>query len=190
MGVESGSQRLLDLINKGLQVEEVVEANRKLKKYPLVPKYLFMMGLPTETREELVQSLRLAEQLIDENPAAVKTFNIYTPYPGTELYRMSVEYGLKEPQDLEEWTQFNFRNIPQHSGWISPETRKLIEGLDFPLMFIGDSFLHPYRKTNPLVTFLAKLYYPVAHYRVRHMEVRFPLETKLIKALGLFGKQD
>ena len=85
VGVESGSQRMLDLIKKDCSPsKKFIEANRKLIPYPIVPLFLFMMGLPTETPEEFAQSIRLAVQLTDENPRAVKTFNIYTPYPGTE----------------------------------------------------------------------------------------------------------
>jgi len=49
VGVESGSQRLLDLIKKDVTVEQVIEANSKLTPYPIVPIYLFMMGLPSES---------------------------------------------------------------------------------------------------------------------------------------------
>jgi len=98
---------------------------------------------------------------------------------------------LNEPRRLEEWSHFNFRNIPQQSKWISPEMKKLIEGLDFPLMFLGKGhFVTPYKKTHPLVVNLAKLYYPVAKYRVKHLDTRFPIETRVVKALGLFGRQD
>ena len=69
--------------------------------------------------------------------------------------------------------------------------RKLIEGLDLPLMFLGKGhFVRPYKKTNPLVVALARLYYPLARYRVKHLDARWPVETRLVKALGLFGRQD
>lgn len=191
VGIESGSQRLLDLIKKDYCIEEVIEANRKLIPFPIVPVYLFMMGLPTETPEEFTQSIRLAVQLTDENPKAVKTFNIYTPYPGTELYQLTLQLGLKEPQRLEDWARFNFRNIPEESMWIRPEMRKLIMGLDFPLMFLGKGhFVTPYKETHPLVVALARLYYPVARYRVKNLNARFPIEAKMVKSLKLFGRQD
>ena len=150
-----------------------------------------MMGLPTETPEEFAQSIRLAVQLTDENPRAVKTFNIYTPYPGTELYNFSVQLGLKEPRRLEDWPRFNFRNIPEESEWVSPKLKRLIEALDFPLMFLGKGhFVTPYKKTNPFVVALSRLYYPIARYRVTNLDARFPVEIELIRALGLFGRQD
>jgi anaerobic magnesium-protoporphyrin IX monomethyl ester cyclase len=191
LGVESGSERVLSLLKKGETIEQIVKANRILADYPIVPLYLLMMGLPTETAEEFAQSVALAVRLTNENPRAVKTFNIYTPYPGTELYRQCVELGLKEPQRLEDWAHFNYRNVPKDSTWLAPEMAKLVQGLDFPLMFLGKGhFVTPYKKTNPLVVGLSRLYYPLAQYRIKHLDVRFPIETKLVKALGLFGRQD
>ncbi len=191
LGVESGNERVLRMIKKGETIEQIVEANRILASYPIVPLYLFMMGLPTETPEEFSQSVRLAIRLTEENPRAVKTFNIYTPYPGTELYKRCVQLGLKEPRRLEDWAHFNYRNVPRESTWLAPKMKKLVQGLDFPLMFLGKGhFVSPYKKTHPIVVGLSRLYYPLAQYRIRHLDVRFPIETKLVKTLGLFGRQD
>jgi radical SAM superfamily enzyme YgiQ (UPF0313 family) len=150
-----------------------------------------MMGLPTETPDEFAQSIRLAERLVEENPKAVKSFNIYTPYPGTELYHVALQHGLRKPERLEDWARFNFRRVASDAPWVPPETRKLVEGLDFPLIFLGDGhFVNPYKKTSPIVVGLAKLYRPLARYRVSNMDARFPIETKVAKALGVFARQD
>jgi radical SAM superfamily enzyme YgiQ (UPF0313 family) len=191
VGVESGSQAMLNLLKKDITVEQVIEANQRLNPYPIVPVYLFMMGLPNETPAQLAQSIALAVRLTDENPRAVKTFNIYTPYPGTELYDETVRMGLRPPQRLEDWAAFNFRNVSGDAPWLAPETRRLVERLDFPLMFLGKGhFVTPYKKTNPLAVALSRLYYPLARYRVSNLDVRFPFEMKLAKALGIFARQD
>ncbi len=190
VGIESGNQRVLDLIKKDMTVEQALEANRRLAPYPFVPLYLFMMGMPTETPDELRQSIRLADRLIEENPRAVKTFNIYTPYPGTELFGVALQRGLRMPTRLEDWAAFNFRNVQKDAAWIEPETRRLVRDLDFPLMFLGDQFTDPYRGTNPVVVSLSRLYAPLARYRVRNLDVRFPLESRLVRSLGVFGRQD
>jgi len=159
--------------------------------HPIVPVYLFMMGLPTETPADLADSIRLGLELTESNPRAVKTFNIYTPYPGTELFDVAVQCGLKPPQRLEDWARFNWRNIPDEAPWVLPETRKMVWALDFPLIFVGKGhFVTPYKKTNPLVVALARLYYPLAKYRVKHLATGWPVESKLVRALGLFGRQD
>ncbi len=191
MGVESGSNRIQELLRKDLTAEQVIAANNKIKPYPIVPVFLFMMGLPTETPEDFRQSVNLAIRLTEDNPQAVKNFNIYSPYPGTELYGLAVKLGLKEPQRLEDWASFNWRNTPAGSVWVPPQTRKLVANLDFPLMFLGKGhFVTPYKKTNPLVVALSRMYYPLACYRLKHMNARWPIESKLVKALGLFGRQD
>lgn len=191
VGIESGSQRILDLINKNETIDKFLEANKKISAYPITTLYTFMMGLPTETINEFAQSIRLAIRLTDENPRAVKTFNIYTPYPGTKLYDTCRQLGLIPPKNLESWASFNYRNIPKESTWISPEMKKMIGALDFPLMFLGKGhFITPYKKTNPVVVGLSRLYYPIAQYRVKHLDDRFPIESQLVKALGFFGRQD
>jgi anaerobic magnesium-protoporphyrin IX monomethyl ester cyclase len=191
VGVESGNQQLLDAMHKEITLDQVIEANRRLLPHPIVPVYLFMMGLPGETPAQFAESVALAVRLTDENPHAVKTFNIYTPFPGTEMYQAALRAGLAPPSRLEDWAGFNWRNIPPHAPWVHPETRRLAEGLDFPLMFLGKGhFVTPYKKTNPVAVALSRLYYPLARYRVKHLDVRFPVETKVVKALGLFGRQD
>jgi radical SAM superfamily enzyme YgiQ (UPF0313 family) len=189
VGVESGSQRVLDLIQKDVSVEQVIEANRRIAALPIVPLYLFMMGMPTETPEEFRQSIRLADRLVADNPKAAKTFNIYTPYPGTELYELALQQGLRCPERLPDWARFNFRNVQKDAPWIVPETRRLVERLDFPLMFLGTNFTSPYRKTNPAVVALARLYAPIARYRVNNLDGRLPFETRITKMLGLFARQ-
>jgi hypothetical protein len=73
---------------------------------------------------------------------------------------------------------------------VSAETRALIDGLDFPLTFLGKwRFPSSYRKFHPLVYALGRLYHPVARYRMDRGDARFPLESKLVRAFGLFGRQ-
>jgi hypothetical protein len=40
------------------------------------------------------------------------------------------------------------------------------------------------------VVALGRLYHPIAMYRIKHLNVRFPIEMKMVKALGLFARQD
>ena len=181
IGVESGNQRLLNLLKKRITLEQVTAANRKLIPYPIKPAYLFMMGLPTETPEEIAQSIHFADKLIKENPKATRTFNIYTPYPGTELYKMAVKHGLREPETILEWTKFNYHRIFTKSPWILPETKKVIKVMNYALMCSKhDNAFGGFRRQDVGSVLFGKVYGPLARYRVRNMDVRFPLEIKLI----------
>jgi radical SAM superfamily enzyme YgiQ (UPF0313 family) len=191
IAVESGSKKIQKLLRKPVDVERLLEINRDLKKFDMALHYAFMMGFPTETEEDLAESISLAFKLLDENPKADISFNIFTPFPGTELFDMTVKNGLRAPERVEDWFSFNYRNLAQGAPWLSEKMRRLVEVLDFCIFFIGKRpFLYPYEKTNPIVVGLARIYYPIARYRAAHLEPRFPVETKVARALGLFGRQD
>ncbi len=79
-GVESGSQKVLDeIIGKGITVAQVEKTFRSAKKAGLRTLANFMLGLPTETRQDLAQARALASRI----GADAYVFAIATPLPGT-----------------------------------------------------------------------------------------------------------
>lgn len=108
-GIESGSPRILKLINKGISPEMVLELNLRLRREGIIPHYSFMAGFPTETEKDFKETLNLMQRLKRENPRAVIwKVNQYTPYPGTELFDLAVQNGFKPPKRLEEWSHVYF----------------------------------------------------------------------------------
>ncbi|HTY45036.1 MAG TPA: radical SAM protein [Patescibacteria group bacterium] len=191
IAVESGSKRIQDLIRKPVDVEQLLQMNKFLKKFDMSPHYAFMMGFPTETEEDLAASVSLASRLLKENAKSDAVFNIYTPYPGTELFDIAVNSGLRFPERIEEWFPFHYRNLTQGAPWLSKKMRRLVEMMDFCLNLIGEQeFLRPYRQTSPLASFLCKTYAPLARQRIKHFWYQFPLEIKLAKFLRLYAKQE
>jgi radical SAM superfamily enzyme YgiQ (UPF0313 family) len=81
-GVESGSDRILQLINKRQNVAQIKEAFQICKRVGIKSAALFMIGYPSETKEELRETIDLVEGL----PAHILIGTIYRPYPGTPLY--------------------------------------------------------------------------------------------------------
>jgi radical SAM superfamily enzyme YgiQ (UPF0313 family) len=83
MGIESGTQRILDQIyDKRITVEDVERAVDIAKRLGLKVGGYFMIGAPTETQDEVERTIRFAARLpIDE-----AAFNITTPLPGTRLW--------------------------------------------------------------------------------------------------------
>jgi len=102
-GVESGSNRILELINKRQNVAQIKEAFERCKRVGIKSAALFMIGYPSETKVELTQTIDLVERL----PAHILISTIYRPYPGTPLY----EYCAKNkdfvvPKNLEDQGEF------------------------------------------------------------------------------------
>jgi len=92
VGVESGSQRILDLFNRKTSPEKMKEKLSLLVKarFPLGTWSLNMLGNPTETQEEMIQTLALNARLLVER---VK-INIMAPYPKSAIYDFCVAKDL------------------------------------------------------------------------------------------------
>jgi anaerobic magnesium-protoporphyrin IX monomethyl ester cyclase len=190
IAIESGSERIRTLLKKPTDVERLFEINRRLKGTQIVPNFLFMIGFPTETKHDLAESVSLAFRLVDENDRAGIYFNIYTPYPGTELFDTAVKHGLQVPQRLEDWIGFNYRNLVQNGPWLSEEMREMVKMIDFCSFFIGQRpLLQPTEETSRVATLLGRLYAPMARMRAKKLWWRFPVEIELAKFFRIYGKQ-
>ncbi len=89
-GIESGSDRVLGILQKGFTVERVRNAVRMTRAEGITVSAGFMIGSPGETREDIIKTIAFACEL-DVDYAQ---FSITTPIPFTELYRWAVEKGL------------------------------------------------------------------------------------------------
>ena len=90
LGLEFGTQRLLDMTNKKLKLSKVKEAVKMIRKHGINSCGSFIIGYPTETKQEILQTGRFARSL---NLDAVLT-NLAVPYPGTEMYDFCVKHDL------------------------------------------------------------------------------------------------
>ena len=190
IGIESGSERMQELLGKRISLPGLLEANRRLSRYPLTPLYFFMMGFPTETKEDLRATVDLATTLRRDNPQVDLSFNIYTPFPGTELFDLAVEHGLQPPTRTEQWAEFNYRNLARNAPWLTDEMKSLVRMLDFCGLFLGMKYTQPYKETRSLALFVTRLYAPIARLRAQHLFHHLPVEIHFAKQLRLYGRQD
>lgn len=94
LGIESGSQRILDAMHKKVEVEQIREGLSRLKKAGILPTVSIMVGQVSETREDVGKSLQLMVDAVRENKLIQFAFTITTPYPGSELYEIAFRRGL------------------------------------------------------------------------------------------------
>lgn len=80
-GIESGSNRILKLVNKNLKVDKVIEVSEMLKNKNITWSAYFIIGFPSETEDEIIQTQNLIKQ-ISANSISV---SIFTPYPKNKL---------------------------------------------------------------------------------------------------------
>jgi len=132
LGVESGVQRVLNLMRKGIKVEQSVRAVKLAKEAGLQVVASFVLGIPGETWEEAMETIRFAKKL---DPDFVQ-FSLATPFPGTELYRVAKEEGLLLTED---WTKYTVLKPVMQTEELSEERlRKLIKKAYF------DFYLQPH----------------------------------------------
>jgi len=114
VGYESGNQKILHNIKKGLLVEVAKRFARDCHELGIVVHGTFILGLPGETRETIQETLAFAKEV---NPHTIQV-SLAAPYPGTFLYKQAKENGwFASDTDLltEDGTQIAPLNYP-HLG--------------------------------------------------------------------------
>ncbi|TVL97770.1 MAG: short-chain dehydrogenase [Candidatus Brocadia sp. WS118] len=89
-GIESGNDEIQKLIKKGTTRAQAIEAVSICKKIGLKTYGFFLIGFPWETREMIMDTLRLAKEL----RCTFSEIHIAIPYEGTELYRIVRDFGI------------------------------------------------------------------------------------------------
>jgi anaerobic magnesium-protoporphyrin IX monomethyl ester cyclase len=93
IGAESGSQKILDAMEKGTQVEQIYEAARKLHEHGIKVAFFLQFGYPGETREDIEKTLQMVRDLMPDDIG----ISVSYPLPGTKFYeRVKAELGERE----------------------------------------------------------------------------------------------
>ena len=114
VGYESGNQKILHNIKKGLLVDVARRFSKDCHELGIVVHGTFILGLPGETRETIEETLAFAKEV---NPHTIQV-SLAAPYPGTFLYKQAKENGwFASDVDLltEDGTQIAPLNYP-HLG--------------------------------------------------------------------------
>lgn len=182
VGVESGSQRILDLMKKDTTLGLYVDMSKRLAKYKFVKKYNCILGFPTETIDEMKTTIKLALDMAKQDPNAWFPFNIYAPYPGTPMFALAVEHGFNTPKDLEGWIHLEPVGWQQYyNNWFTPEINKFMQNVNFTSYFAFKSTKQ--KITNKFGRMLFDLYHPVARFRFNHSFYALPIESKIATKL-------
>lgn len=99
-GIESGSSRILKLMNKGETLNQMARAVKVTKETGMETLGSFILGYPEETRDDLLRTIHFSKEIgID-----FAQFSFATPYPGTELFDFAVKKGLLLTRDWSLYT--------------------------------------------------------------------------------------
>lgn len=120
IGVESGSQQILNNIKKGYTLSEVKQAISLMKKIGFHLHATFVFGLPGETKETIRETIDLAKRL---NPTTVQ-FSSAVPFPGTKFYEILSRENRLLTRD---WSDFMpMQSIFEYENLSAEEMKKSV----------------------------------------------------------------
>jgi len=96
-GMESGNEDLRrNILKRTMTNRQILEATKMAKAVGFQVKTLNMVGLPEETVEKYLDTVRLNQEIKPD----VVSISVFYPYPGTELYDYCIEKGYFNPDEL------------------------------------------------------------------------------------------
>ncbi|UCE73454.1 MAG: B12-binding domain-containing radical SAM protein [Methanomassiliicoccales archaeon] len=99
VGVESGSERILKVLQKKTNPKMIEDAFSMAKKVGLRTMASFMLGNPEETMDDINKTLELAKKIDPD----FTLFFFTTPFPGTKLNEMAIENKWIKDEDYSKW---------------------------------------------------------------------------------------
>jgi anaerobic magnesium-protoporphyrin IX monomethyl ester cyclase len=120
IGAESGSQRILDAMEKGTRVDQIVAAAKYLRAAGIEVGFFLQFGYPGETHEDIEKTL---DMIRDCRPDDIGVSVSY-PLPGTTFYqRVQAQLGQKQ-----NWVDSNDLAMMYHATYV-PDFYRALHGL-------------------------------------------------------------
>lgn len=180
VGAESGSQRVLDIIDKKIKVDDIADSLKVLKELGIDPAYTFMFGIPGEAIEDARDTLKLMVRLKEIMPESRIAGFFYHPFPGSKTYLKYKELHGVPDLTLEEWANYSFDLKYARSLSLTGE---FIEFINARLQYLEWAYPED-ADDRGLVRWLLS---GAARFRVKREFYGLPFEWRLAKVLGKSG---
>jgi len=125
LGAESGSQKILDAMDKGTQIAQIATATRRLQDAGIRACWFLQFGYPGETFEDVLATVRMVRENLPDDIGVSVSY----PLPGTKFYDMvQAELG-----DQTHWQDSNDLAMMFQGTYQTPFYRKLRQALHHEL---------------------------------------------------------
>lgn len=203
IGAESGSQRMLDYMQKGIKVEHIFKAAEYCVKANIAPSFSFMTGLPNEKTEDVDLTVECIKKLCHILPLPkILGPALYLPLPGSKMFHDCQQYGYQVPRTIEDWAKIDsgYGFSAYDRPWIKdPDIVRIVW---FYSILIGISFkklrklikryseLSGYSKAKGVtLAVLATVGSLLGKVRYRFRFFKFPIETIIFKKFRILNAQ-
>jgi anaerobic magnesium-protoporphyrin IX monomethyl ester cyclase len=138
-GAESGSNAVLEQMQKGITVEQTLEVAHRTRQHGIIPEFSFVFGNPDDPQTEIDTNLAFIRKLKLANPAMELITYFYTPIPqrkDKDTYG-NIDPLAGTPYRLEDWTAPEWVNWMTHEDpelpWLDPALKARVENFKLVL---------------------------------------------------------
>ena len=170
IGVESGSQEMMDWLKKDIKLEQVYECAERCKNLGISVIFPFIVGFPEETDKSIEATVNVAKELNSMHYNFSTPIFYFKPYPGSKITEDVLKKGYVLPKSIEEWADFDY--IGSSGPWVSQEKYTFFERFKFYLKLA-------YTKQSALYKPLQLL----AKFRCKYKFFNIPVEKKIADLL-------
>jgi radical SAM superfamily enzyme YgiQ (UPF0313 family) len=179
VGWESGSDRILKLVNKRITRSEILDKFKLFAPYPKMGvSAASIIGFPTETWPEVCSTIDLGLEIAKIVPFNVITFQTFLPYPGTDLYQLALKQGHRPPQRSSGWAGYNTFYGDMRLEWL-PWANKSTPRVFYRIDKYGKLLNHS-SNSSFIRTLGKKICYHLARFRLSNRFFFFPFEIFLL----------
>ncbi len=171
IGVESGSQEMLNWMKKDLTLEQIFLAAERCVRHDIAVDFPMIVGFPDEPEESVTATLQIAKQLRAMSPNFKTQIFFYQPYPGSPISDMVRAKGYPMPRTLDEWANFDF--VGSYGPWVSRDKWRRVQRFKFYSRHAWDAKDGFFRRS------LQRL----ANWRCTKDYYAFPVEKWLVETL-------
>lgn len=129
VGVESGSQAMLDWMAKDITLEQVLTCAERCRAHGIAAQFPFIVGFPGEPDASVRASLDFAKRLRAMSPGFETPIFHFRPYPGSPITEAAVRAGYRLPTSLDGWADFDI--FTAGTPWLTAAQRRHVERFAF-----------------------------------------------------------
>lgn len=166
IGVESGSQEMMDWLKKDIKLPQVYRCADICKELDISVIFPFIVGFPNESKKSIEATVSVAKKLNSMNLNFSTPIFYFKPYPGTKITLDAEKDGYQLPQNIYEWAEFDY--VGSKGPWVSDKKYAFFEKFKFYLKLA-------YSKQNKLLLPIQEL----SKLRCKYNFFSFPIEKKL-----------
>ncbi len=133
-GAESGSNWVLEQMNKKLRTEQTLALAERIRRFQIVPEFSFVLGNPHDPQRDVRECIAFIRRLKRINPEAEIVVQHYIPTPQRDGMYGAVEGQIRFPTTPEEWATERWYNFTVRTDprlpWLPARIRRRIDNFE------------------------------------------------------------